>query len=263
MHLLGKGVLRFHAIYWPAILASAGLPLPTDILVHDYLTVEGSKISKSGPGTVDPVEVAREYGTDALRWWLLREVPRTGDVDFTRERLIGRANDELAHGIGNLVNRVVALVWKYRDGRVPARPGGLDLLDRAPGSRELADAIRRAHADIDAALSGGDFRTASSSVWSIAVAANRFVSQARPWQLAGAARDGAEQAGLQLDAILALLANACQELAGQLEPFLPDAAGRIAAQVTPAGGLLPRPQPVFARIGATVSATFSAGGSWV
>ncbi len=260
VHLLGKGVLRFHAIYWPAILASAGLPLPTDILVHDYLTVEGSKISKSGPGAVDPVEVAREYGTDALRWWLLREVPRTGDVDFTRERLIGRANDELAHGIGNLVNRVVALVWKYRDGRVPALPDGPELLG-APGSRELADAIRRAPAGIDAALSGGDFRTAASSVWSIAVAANRFVSQARPWQLAGAARDGAEQAGLQLDAILALLANACQELAGQLEPFLPDAAVRIAAQVTPAGGLLPPPRPVFARIGATVPATFSAGRS--
>ena len=227
VHLLGKGVLRFHAVYWPAILASAGLPLPTDILVHDYLTVEGRKISKSGRHAIDPVELAREYGTDALRWWLLREVPRIGDVDFTRERLVARANDELANGIGNLVNRVVAMVWKYRDGRVPAPPDGPD--SSSPGSRELADAIRRAPAGIDAALSGGDFRTATSAVWSIAVAANRYVSQARPWQLASAARDGDEQAGLQLDAILALLANACQELARQLEPFLPDAAARIAS----------------------------------
>src|SRR5215467_11971528 len=73
IHLLGKGVLRFHAVYWPAILASAGLPLPTDILVHDYLTVEGRKISKSGGGAVDPADIAAAYGTDALRWWLLRE----------------------------------------------------------------------------------------------------------------------------------------------------------------------------------------------
>ncbi len=244
VHVLGKGVLRFHAVYWPAILASAGLPLPTDILVHDYLTVEGRKISKSGPGAVDPVEVAREYGTDALRWWFLRDVPRTGDVDFTRERLIARANDELAHGIGNLVNRVVALVWKYRDGRVPAPHDG------APGSGELADAIHAAPAGVDAALSAGDFRAATSAVWSIAVAANRYVSQTRPWQLAGTARAGDERAGRQLDEILALLVSACQVLARQLEPFLPDAASRIGAQVSPAGGLLPLPEPVFARIGA-------------
>ena len=152
VHLLGKGVLRFHAVYWPAILASAGLPLPTDILVHDYLTVEGRKISKSGAGAVDPVAVAGAYGTDALRWWLLRDVPRTGDVDFTTERLIARANDELAHGIGNLVNRVVALVRKYRDGVVPA------LLEVPPGSAELTDAGRRALEAADAALASGDFR---------------------------------------------------------------------------------------------------------
>src|SRR5580698_1295262 len=96
IHLAGKGVLRFHAVYWPAILLSAGLPLPTDILVHDYLTADGQKISKSaagGPsGDNDPVALAAAYGADALRWWLLRDVPRTGDTDFTVARLIGRAN---------------------------------------------------------------------------------------------------------------------------------------------------------------------------
>ncbi len=98
IHVLGKGVLRFHAVYWPAILASAGLPLPTDILVHDYLTVEGRKISKSGGTTVDPAALAADYGTDAVRWWLLRDVPRIGDADFTRERLVSRGNDELVNG---------------------------------------------------------------------------------------------------------------------------------------------------------------------
>ena len=240
VHLLGKGVLRFHAVYWPAILASAGLPLPTDILVHDYLTVEGSKISKSGGGAVNPAEIAGAYGTNALRWWLLRDVPRIGDVDFTRERLIGRANDELAHGIGNLVNRVVSLVRKYRDGVVP------ELADLPPGSRELVDATRRALAETDAALALGDFRQATSAVWSIAVAANRFISQTRPWLLAPAAAAGDERAGRELNAILALLVRSCRELASQLEPFLPDASARIAAQLSPAR--LPAPEPVFARI---------------
>ena len=194
VHLLGKGVLRFHAVYWPAILASAGLPLPTDILVHDYLTVEGSKISKSGAGAVDPVEVAREYGTDALRWWLLREVPRIGDVDFTRERLIGRANDELAHGIGNLVNRVVALVWKYRDGAFPRGPAGWTSRQGSrlagTGRRDQARPRRHRRGSV-----GRRLPPATSAVWSIAVAANRFVSQTRPWLLARRGARGAEQAG--------------------------------------------------------------------
>jgi methionyl-tRNA synthetase len=121
IHLIGKGVLRFHAVYWPAILLSAGEPLPTDILVHDYLTIDGQKISKSNANSAaaDPVKLAGAYGTDALRWWLLREVPRVGDTDFTIARLVTRANDDLAHGLGNLVNRVISLVHRYRQGRVP------------------------------------------------------------------------------------------------------------------------------------------------
>jgi len=95
IHLLGKGVLRFHAVYWPAMLLSAGLPLPTDLLVHDYLTIGGRKISKSGGGTVDPAELACRYGTDPVRWWLLREVPRVGDADFTGR---GRADQAAVHG---------------------------------------------------------------------------------------------------------------------------------------------------------------------
>src|SRR5580704_13287472 len=90
VHLLGKGVLRFHAVYWPAMLLSSGQPLPTDIYVHDYLTAGGRKISKSSGAAADPAELASEYGTDAVRWWLLREVPRVGDADFTVERMIAR-----------------------------------------------------------------------------------------------------------------------------------------------------------------------------
>lgn len=237
IHLLGKGVLRFHAVYWPAMLASAGLPLPTDVIVHDYLTIEGRKISKSGGITIDPAELATEYGTDAVRWWLLRDVPRTGDADFTRDRLIARANDELANGIGNLVNRVVAMIARYRDGLVPAVPGA------------LAEAGRRAPATIDAALAAGDFRQATAAVWAIADEANRRISQTGPWRLAEAERRGDQAAGRQLDAVLAGLIRTCRDLGGQLEPFLPGAAARIALQCAATDGRLPPPVPVFARLG--------------
>ena len=132
VHLLGKGVLRFHAVYWPAMLLASGQQLPTGIFVHDYLTADGKKISKSGagagatargPGALEPAALAAEYGADAVRWWLLREVPRVGDADFTVARLVARADDELANGLGNLVNRVVAMIARYRDGQLPSGSG--------------------------------------------------------------------------------------------------------------------------------------------
>ncbi len=133
IHLAGKGVVRFHAAYWPAILLSAGLPLPTDILVHDYLTIHGRKISKSGGADVatDPVALAERFGADAVRWWLPREVPRVGDADFTVARLIARAIDDLANGLGNLVSRVTSMAHRVPAG--PAAPG-------ARGSRPWARA---------------------------------------------------------------------------------------------------------------------------
>jgi len=113
-HVIGKGIIRFHAVYWPAILLSAGVALPTDIFVHDYLTVNGAKISKSaGGGAFAPDAVAARLGSDALRWWFVRDVPRSGDVDVREELVAARAN-ELADGLGNLVNRTIALVGRWR-----------------------------------------------------------------------------------------------------------------------------------------------------
>jgi methionyl-tRNA synthetase len=226
VHLAGKGVVRFHAVYWPAMLLSAGEPPPTDILVHDYLTVDGHKISKSSGVTVDPAGLAAAYGTDAVRWWLLREVPRVGDADFTLARLAGRANDELANGLGNLVNRVVAMIHRYRDGHVPAADGAgvPEPLDA------VAEAIHRAPYEIDAGLADVDYRRATSGVWNVVDTANRAVNLLRPWDLAKAERAGDRHAGTRLDATLAGLIGACRAIPELLAPFLPDAAAGIARQ---------------------------------
>jgi methionyl-tRNA synthetase len=250
VHLVGKGVLRFHAVYWPAILLSAGEPLPTDILVHDYLTIGGSKISKSGvlatPGeTADPVELVARYGTDAVRWWLLRDVPRVGDADFTAARLVARANADLANGLGNLVSRVVTLVHRYRAGRVP-QPGRGGL---APAGQRLAAITAHAPERSGAALASFDFRAATAAIWDVVEEANRYVEAAEPWRLARAEQDGDASAGALLDESLALLIRACSALGRELAPFLPDLAGRIRAACGCPGSQLPAPEPVFPRLG--------------
>jgi methionyl-tRNA synthetase len=251
VHLLGKGVLRFHAVYWPAMLLSSGQPLPTDIFVHDYLTAGGRKISKSSGSAADPIALAAEYGPDAVRWWLLREVPRVGDADFTVERLIARADDELANGLGNLVNRVVAMIHRYRGGRVPAAQ---------PGAEDLGAAIGQAGGLIAAALADFDFRQATAAVWAIADEANRFINRIRPWELARAEKDGD---GQRLDAVLGGLFQACLALGRELAPFLPDAAERIIGQCTPRDGLLPAASPVFRRLspGSRTAGQVSSGGA--
>ena len=277
VHVVGKGVLRFHAVYWPAILLSAGEPLPTEIFVHDYLTIDGRKISKSaaaGPrGTSDPVALTAAYGADALRWWLLREVPRVGDTDFTVDKLIARANEDLANGLGNLVNRVVSLVHSYRNGvvRPCTRPEGTSRWlaaatsphDGAPdhghapdwpaGAATLRETIERTPEAVRSALARFDFRAAAAAVFEIVEQANRYVEAAAPWHLARAERagdgaDGNNAAGEQLDQVLGALITACQVLASQIWPFLPDLAARVAVACGDFGGTVPKPQPVFPRI---------------
>jgi methionyl-tRNA synthetase len=246
VHLVGKGVLRFHTVYWPAMLLSSGQPLPSDIFVHDYLTAHGRKISKSSGAGVpgfDPAALAAEYGTDAVRWWLLREVPRVGDADFTVERMIARADDELANGLGNLVNRVIAMIGRYREASVPGP-------EPVPVGGEDLDTARRQSGDgVGTALAEFDFRQATAAVWAIADEANRFINRVRPWELARAERDGDTAAGRRLDAVLSALFGACLALGAELVPFLPDAAARITTQCTPRQGRLPGPSPVFRRLG--------------
>ncbi len=251
VHLVGKGVLRFHAVYWPAILLSAGEPLPTDILVHDYLTAGGRKISKSGPagGSADPVALDARFGTDAVRWWLLREEPRLGDAAFTAARLVARANDDLANDLGNLVSRAVTLVHRYRDGKVPRAGVPAPVPDRhAPAGRVLAEVRYQTPERIASALAAFDFRAATAAIWQVVEEANRYVERTEPWRLARAERDGDPAAGARLDESLALLIGTCSQLAGELAPFLPGLAARIRAACDDSAGRLPPAQPVFPRL---------------
>ena len=268
IHLAGKGVLRFHAVYWPAVLLSAGLPLPTDILVHDYLTIDGRKISKSaGSGqAANPVALAGQFGTDAVRWWLLREVPRVGDADFTADRLIARANDDLANDLGNLVSRVISMAHRYRQGCLRPLPGilpdgagaavsagaavGAGAAGGAGGAEAgpLLDACRIVPDRVRDALACYDFRAATTAIWEVVDLANRYVERAQPWRLAAAERVVDAAAGQRLDAVLGVLILACRTLAGQLAPFIPDLAARVAAACDDSSGRLPGPQPLYPRI---------------
>jgi methionyl-tRNA synthetase len=253
VHLLGKGVLRFHAVYWPAILLSAGEPLPTDILVHDYLTTSGSKISKSAAeaGQTDPAALAGRYGTDAVRWWLLREVARVGDTDFTVDRLIARADSDLANGLGNLVSRVVTLAHQCRQGSVPPGPAGEQPGHLAGPGQALAVARQQAPERIAAALDSFDFRVALAAVWDIVEQANRYLEDVQPWHLARAERNGDRSAGQFLDQSLRLLLDTCSQLGRELAPFVPALAARIRDACDDSAGPLPEPRPVFPRIGDT------------
>jgi methionyl-tRNA synthetase len=220
VHVIGKGIVRFHAVYWPAILLSAGEPLPTTIFVHDYVTVGGQKLSKSRTTRSDPAALAGRCGTDALRWWFLRDVPRVGDADFREEQLAARAN-ELADHLGNLVNRTIALVNRFR-------PDGVDASAPPPDEADLLlAAVARAGDAIASDLERFDFRAATNLLWNVVTEANRLVSATRLWELGKAEREGDATVTRRLDGVLLALLDACRATARDLQPLLPAAAGRI------------------------------------
>jgi methionyl-tRNA synthetase len=243
-HLIAKDILRFHAVYWPAMLMSAGLPPPKQIFCHGYLTVKGQKISKSMPATrVDPMAIAEGFGTvDPLRYFVLREYNFGGDGDFTYESLFQRYQSDLGNDLGNLLNRTLSMVHKYIGAELPARAiqnaGAAGLLDLAQSSWD-----------------GFDPSGALEATWRLVRSYNQKIDEAKPWVL---------HKGGEHDKLADVLAGCCEALrwaALMVAPAMPTAAREILRQLGRAadeggwptafawpGGRLAEPQPVFPRI---------------
>jgi methionyl-tRNA synthetase len=220
VHVIGLDITRFHCLYWPAMLMSAGIPLPRQVAAHGFITLEGERISKTAGNIVEPVELVNEFGADAVRYYLLRNLSFASDGDFSREGLIQRYNDELAKDLGNLLNRVVTMVNRYRNGAIPV-PGPAsdleeDLQSVAAGTRQRAEK----------ALEAWEIGNALQSIWSFVRRTNQYLEQSEPWQLARLPEKGA-----QLDTVLYSAAEAMRLLAIFLSPFIPGASDRILSQL--------------------------------
>ncbi|MFN2114752.1 MAG: methionine--tRNA ligase [Anaerolineae bacterium] len=245
VHVIGKGITRFHAVYWPAMLLSAGVPLPTTIFVHGYVTIGGDKISKSLGNVIDPVTLAEEYGSEALRYYLLREIRSTHDGDFTIERFVRTHNAHLADQLGNLLSRTTGMIERYFDGRIPA-PGVPDERDRA--LIELADGLA---GRVDDAVERFATHEALGEIWSVLEAANKYVVEVEPWALAKRRDDPDVEA--RLATALYVLAEVLRVVAQLLQAFLPRTADELARRLS--FELSPDDVLVAARWGGTVPGT--------
>ncbi|MCW3011429.1 MAG: metG [Solirubrobacterales bacterium] len=204
-HIVGKDILKFHCVFWPAILMAAGLPVPQHVLVHGYLLMNDEKMSKSLGNVLDPFTIIERFGVDPLRFYLLRDVQFGGDGEVSAEAFEQRYESELANDLGNLASRVSAMVVKYRDGAVPA-VGAFDLTEDFDG---LADAVA-AHLD------RGELTQALEAIWVRVRRLNRYVEEQAPWKLA---KDEALQE--QLDVALATLIEGLRTVMVLLAPYLP------------------------------------------
>ncbi|MBV7336027.1 methionine--tRNA ligase [Chloroflexi bacterium TSY] len=226
VHVIGKDIIRFHAVYWPAMLLSAGIPLPTTIFVHGFLTIEGEKISKSKGNVIYPDELVREFGTDALRYYLLRKVPATGDSNFTRDEFVQSYNGDLADTLGNLVNRVVKMIERYYAGKIPI-PGPESVSDRDKRFLDLAQQVSK---EVLAELNQYALHKATAAIWRLIAAANKYIVDVAPWTLAKERHQNAASEA-QLATTLYTLAEALRLVAVLLAPLLPQTATGIATQL--------------------------------
>lgn len=221
VHVIGKDVLKFHAVYWPALLLSAGLPLPRAIFVHGHLTVDGRKISKSLDNTVDPFPLIQRYGADALRYYLLRAVRTGGDGDVSEARLREVYNTDLPNGLGNLVRRLEALCEGCGYGRA-----------------ETPDT--HVPRDVKNAMDNFDFAGALRTIWREVGGMNREIDAVRPWELLKKGK--AEKLRQHLSAWV----GSVRAISWVLRPFLPCTADRIETSFSKSG--IRKSQPLFRRL---------------
>jgi len=249
LHMVGKDILRFHTVYWPAFLMAAGLEPPKRVFAHGWWTNEGQKISKSVGNVIDPYELIDTYGLDQTRYFLLREVPFGSDGDFSRRAMIQRKNSELANDYGNLCQRVLSMIAKNCGGAVP-EPEDITADDNAllDQAGYLLDTVR-------AALDEQAFHEALDRIWAVIRAANAYIDHQAPWALR-------KTDPMRMATVLYVLAETIRRIAILTQPFMPDASAAILDQVAaPAearsfaalatalvpGTPLPKPEGVFPR----------------
>jgi methionyl-tRNA synthetase len=184
IHLIGKDILRFHAVYWPTFLMAAGLPLPKKVFAHGWWTVEGQKMSKSLQNVVEPNMLIDRYGVDVVRYFLLREVPFGLDGDFSHSALVNRLNSDLANDIGNLLSRSTAMAVKYFNGNLP-EAGKLTDMDQA-----LQQKTEEMVGSVDKFIDELAFSKALQAIWDVISAGNKYLDDTAPWTLA---KDPAQQ----------------------------------------------------------------------
>ncbi|HZS84988.1 MAG TPA: methionine--tRNA ligase [Stellaceae bacterium] len=250
LHMVGKDIIRFHTVYWPAFLMAAGLAPPKRVFAHGWWTVEGQKMSKSLGNFIPPARLVEAYGVDAVRYFMLRELPFGSDGDFSHRAVLGRINGDLANGLGNLAQRVLSMINRNCAGRVP-QPAALTAADEAllATARGLLPRLRAEFAE-------QAFHRGLEAVWQVVGEADRYVDEQAPWVLAKSDRE-------RMATVLYTLAETIRHIAILVQPVMPDAAGRLldqlalgpeardfaslAARPLVPGTLLPKPVGVFPR----------------
>ena len=221
VHVIGKNITRFHCLYWPAMLMSAGIPLPRQVFAHGFMLDRGgAKMSKTSGNVLDPDQMADQLGVDGVRYVVLREVPFDRDADVSYDGFIRRYNADLANDFGNLLNRTLNMTSRYVDGERPAAGAG-DLADAWAGAcRRYGEAMERYL-----------LHDALAALWEFVGEANRHVEREQPWALAKAAKSGDERAADRLRAVLSDLLEACRVISLAAAPFMPTTAERVHGQL--------------------------------
>ena len=210
VHLVGKEIVRFHTIYWPIMLMALDLPIPKKVFAHGWLLMKDGKMSKSKGNVVDPVMLIDRYGLDALRYYLLREVPFGADGTFTPENFVERINFDLANDLGNLLNRTIAMIDKYFDGVIPSFAGSVTAFDDSL-QKLAAETIEQ----VEAALENMEFSVALASLWQLVSRTNKFIDETQPWALA---KDDTKTD--ELASVMYHLAESLRIVSILLQPFL-------------------------------------------
>jgi len=232
LHLIGKEILRFHAVYWPAFLMAAGWPLPKKIFAHGWLLFENDKMSKSRGNIVRPTPIAETMGVDALRYFLLREIVFGQDGSFSFDALVGRYNSDLANGLGNLASRTLSMIQQYCDGTIP----------QASADSGIAAVVAKASKAALDAYDAFEFSRALEHIWSIISAVDKFIVERAPWKAKASGGD-------DLDETLYTAADALRTVCVLVHPVMPHAAAAIWEQLGFSGPVSKAALPVGQKIG--------------